>query len=224
MKYSCTHCNSDDVQKVSVLLASGTQKTVTEETKRTGTILAPVTMMGDVKTGRKSVSVTESDLVKMVQGKLAPLEYADKQLLEAYQNEMKEHVKKMSDSIDAPELDRFEKYAMLASIAATAIFLLWAVFTQSGFGIFGMIVSALVSGVFYLIALFVFTALVHSPLMNFVQPGIAEVLDKQYQERKNAEESARKSGPKYPTLQGHDLRAKGFFCHTCGEIFIPQEL
>ncbi|MBK7416276.1 MAG: hypothetical protein IPJ38_15425 [Dechloromonas sp.] len=129
MKYSCAHCNSGDVQKISVLLASGTQKTVIEETKRTGTILAPVTMMGDVKTGRKSISVTESDLVKLVREKIAVMEAVEKPLQDAYDKIVKEHKKamgehqdKMAFSVPTPALDQFERYHNPVAIILAAGF------------------------------------------------------------------------------------------------------
>lgn len=202
MKYSCNKCNSGDVQKISVLLASGTQKTVTQG-------------MGGASMKQ------ESDLVRIIQNKLEQLEHADKELLKAYKNEMDEHVRKMSNSIDAPELDRFDSYAFKGGIIVAAFFFLGALFTQSGFSIFGVIVSALVSVVVFFIASIVLMFLSRSSLMNFVQPQLAEVLDKQEKERENAKESARKSGPTYPTFQSHGLRENGFFCHTCGEVFIP---
>jgi hypothetical protein len=236
MKYSCTHCNSGDVQKISVLLASGTQKTVTEESKRTGTILAPVTMMGDVKTGRKSISVTESDLVKLVREKIAVMEAAEKPLQDAYDKIVKEHKKamgehqdKMAFSVPTPALDQFERYHNPVAIILSAGFFLWSVFSNNGFSISGLLISLLLSGVVYLIAGFLISVLlvVLPDVLRFFKPQLAEQLSSELAARSSARELANASGPEMPplpTLKAPEAKEKGFFCHTCGEIFIPQEL
>lgn len=235
MTYSCARCNSSNVQKISVLLATGTQKTVSEETKQGGTMLAPITLLvGDVKTGKKSVSVTESDLVKMVRGKLAPLEYADKPLQDAYdkamkeyRRAMKEHEDKMTFSVPTPELDRFEKYHTPAAIIVAAGVFLWSVFSHNGLSISGVVVSLLLSGVVYLIVGFVLSVLlVGFPyVLRFFKPQLAEQLIKELDARGSARLLANESGPKVPTMpdmKSREANEKGFFCHTCGEIFIPQ--
>lgn len=100
-------------------------------------------------------------------------------------------------------------------------------FSHNGLSISGVVVSLLLSGVVYLIVGFVLSVLlVGFPyVLRFFKPQLAEQLIKELDARGSARLLANESGPKVPTMpdmKSREANEKGFFCHTCGEIFIPQ--
>ena len=234
MKISCSSCGSSSVQKIDVLLATGTQQTVSEESKEvSGSILVPITLLmpsHDVKTGRKSISTTESDLVKLVRQKLLVFEDADKSVQEKYEAAIKEREEKereagefAADKIFAPEYVKSAKITRNCAFALSAMSAAYHLIIGSG--ILSVILYAIVFGLIGFLCAWGF----YKFALRLINPDLSRKITEQLEARENAKKSAIESLKstsieiEKPILKGEELTSRGYFCHTCGDCFIPNQ-